>query len=55
MNLAARIAAPASAGRVLVSQRVAEQPPQGVRLVELGPVPLAGITQPVRLLEAHRT
>jgi hypothetical protein len=27
----------------------------GVRLVELGPLPLAGIIQPVRLLEVHQT
>jgi adenylate cyclase len=54
VNLAARIAAHASASRVLVSERVAERPPQGVRFVELGPVPLEGIADPVRLLEARR-
>jgi adenylate cyclase len=56
VNLAARIAAHASAGRVLVSERVAEAaPPQGVSFVELGRVQLAGIAQPVRLLEARRS
>ena len=55
VNLAARIAAHASASRVLVSERVAERaPPQGVTFVELGQVPLQGIAHPVRLLEARR-
>jgi class 3 adenylate cyclase len=55
VNLAARIAAHASASRVLVSERVAERaPPQGVAFVELGQVQLQGIAQPVRLLEARR-
>jgi adenylate cyclase len=55
VNLAARIAAYASAGRVLVSERVAEAaPPEGVTFVELGQVQLEGIAQPVRLLEARR-
>ncbi|HZA84918.1 MAG TPA: adenylate/guanylate cyclase domain-containing protein [Actinomycetes bacterium] len=55
VNLAARIAAHASASRVLVSERVAEgAPPQGVTFLELGQVPLKGIAQPVRLLEARR-
>jgi adenylate cyclase len=55
VNLAARIAAYASAGRVLVSERVAERaPPQGVTFVELGQVQLEGIARPVRLLEARR-
>jgi adenylate cyclase len=55
VNLAARIAAQASASRVLVSERVAERaPPQGVTFVELGLVRLEGITHPVRLLEARR-
>jgi adenylate cyclase len=55
VNLAARLAAHASAGRVLVSERVAEAaPPPGVRFVELGQVQLAGIARPVRLLEARR-
>jgi adenylate cyclase len=56
VNLAARIAAHASASRVLVSEPVAEQAsPQGVTFVELGVVQLEGIAQPVRLLEARRT
>jgi adenylate cyclase len=55
VNLAARIAAHASASRVLVSERVAERaPPQGVTFVELGQVQLEGIAHPVRLLEARR-
>jgi adenylate cyclase len=55
VNLAARIAAYASASRVLVSERVVERaPPQGVSFVELGPVRLEGIARPVRLLEARR-
>jgi adenylate cyclase len=55
VNLAARIAAYASASRVLVSERVAERaPPQGVTFVELGELPLKGFARPVRLLEAHR-
>jgi adenylate cyclase len=55
VNLAARIAAHAGAGRVLVSEPVAEAaPPQGVSFVELGQVRLAGIAQSVRLLEARR-
>jgi class 3 adenylate cyclase len=56
VNLAARIAAYASASRVLVSEPVAERtPPQGVTFVELGQVQLQGIARPVRLLEARRT
>jgi class 3 adenylate cyclase len=55
VNLAARIAAYASASRVLVSERVAERAPsQGVTFVELGQVQLKGIAHPVRLLEARR-
>src|ERR671937_1984535 len=55
VNLAARIAAHASASRVLVSERVAERaPPQGVTFVELGELPLKGFARPVRLLEARR-
>jgi adenylate cyclase len=56
VNLAARIAAHAGAGQVLVSQSVAESAmPEGVRFVELGEQPLEGIARPVRLLEARRT
>src|SRR5215207_3696173 len=55
VNLAARVAAYASASRVLVSEPVAERaPPQGVTFVELGQVPLEGIAHPVRVLEARR-
>jgi adenylate cyclase len=56
VNLAARMAAYARAGRVLASEPVAERaPPQGVTFVELGLVPLEGIAHPVRLLEARRS
>jgi adenylate cyclase len=55
VNLAARIAAHASASRVLVSGRVVERaPPRGVAFVELGLVRLEGIAHPVRLREARR-
>jgi class 3 adenylate cyclase len=55
VNLAARIAAYASAGRVLVSERVVEgAPPQGVTFAEEGQVQLEGFAHPVRLLEARR-
>ena len=51
VNLAARIAVYASAGRVLVSGRVVERAPaQGVTFVELGPAQLAGIAHPVGLV-----
>jgi adenylate cyclase len=55
VNLAARIAAHAGAGQVLVSGSVAESPPPtGVAFVEVGEVPLKGFASPVRLLEARR-
>jgi adenylate cyclase len=55
VNLAARIAAYASASRVLVSEPVVQRaPPHGVSFVELGLVQLEGIAHPVRLLEARR-
>jgi adenylate cyclase len=55
VNLAARIAARAGAGQVLVSQTVAESAsPQGVTFMELGKLRLKGIARPVRLLEACR-
>jgi adenylate cyclase len=55
VNLAARIAAHAGASQVLVSGSVAESaPPQGVRFVEQGELPLKGFAHPVRLLEACR-
>jgi adenylate cyclase len=54
VNLAARIAARASAGQVLVSERVAESAsPTGVRFLALGELRLKGIAQPVRVLEAR--
>jgi adenylate cyclase len=54
VNLAARLAARAGPGQVLVSDRVAASaPPQGVRFVELGELPLKGIARPVRVLEAR--
>jgi adenylate cyclase len=56
VNLAARIAAHAGPGQVLVSERVAEVgPPAGVALVEAGEVQLKGFARPVRLLEAARS
>jgi adenylate cyclase len=55
VNLAARIAAHAGASQVLVNGSVAESaPPQGVRFVEQGELPLKGFAHPVRLLEACR-
>jgi class 3 adenylate cyclase len=54
VNLAARIAARASAGQVLVSDSVAEAaPPQGVSFVELGRLRLKGMGRRVRVLEAR--
>ena len=54
VNLAARIAAHAGAGQVLVSVSVAESaPPTGVRFVEFGELRLKGFAQPVRVLEAR--
>jgi adenylate cyclase len=55
VNLAARIAAHAGAGQVLVSQRVAEAAqPGGVVFTDAGEVELKGFARPVRLLEARR-
>jgi class 3 adenylate cyclase len=55
VNLAARIAAYASASRVLVSERVAERaPPEGVAFVGGEEVRLEGFAHPVRLLEVRR-
>jgi class 3 adenylate cyclase len=55
VNLAARIAAHAAAGQVLVSPSVAESaPPEGVRFVEAGERRLEGFAGAVRLLEARR-
>jgi adenylate cyclase len=54
VNLAARIAASAGAGQVLVSEGVARRAaPPGVTFVDLGELPLKGIARPVRLLEAR--
>jgi len=54
VNLAARIAAHAGAGQVLVSQSVVEAAsPEGVAFVELGELRLKGIARPVRVLEAR--
>jgi adenylate cyclase len=56
VNLAARLAAHATAGQVLASQRVAESaPPAGVHFVELGELELKGFAHPVRVLEARNT
>src|SRR5512132_3180619 len=55
VNLAARIAAQAGAGQVLVSQSVADSAaPAGVRYLELGALRLKGFARPVPLLEARR-
>jgi adenylate cyclase len=55
VNLAARIAARAGAGQVLVSDSVVDSPPpKGVAFTEVGKVPLKGFASPVRLLEARR-
>jgi adenylate cyclase len=55
VNLAARIAAHAGAGQVLVSRSVAESaPPGGVVFTDAGEVELKGFARPVRLLEARR-
>jgi adenylate cyclase len=55
VNLAARFAAHARAGQVLVSQSVVETAsPQGVIFVALGDVRLEGISRPVRVFEARR-
>jgi adenylate cyclase len=55
VNMAARIAAYASAGQVLVSDevlRVTTDP--GVQFVDIGSVELKGVSRPVRLHEARR-
>jgi adenylate cyclase len=54
VNLAARLAARAGAGQVLVSQSVAEAAaPDGVTFAEVGKLRFRGIAQPVRVLEAR--
>jgi adenylate cyclase len=53
VNLAARIAAQAAAGQVLVSQSVADSAaPEGLSFVELGELWLKGFAHPLPLLEA---
>jgi adenylate cyclase len=55
VNLAARIAARATAGQVLVSQSVAELAlHQGVTFVDVEELQLKGFARPVRVLEAGR-
>jgi adenylate cyclase len=55
VNLAARIAAQAGAGQVLVGDSVPESASlEDVTFVEVGEVELKGITRAVRLLEARR-
>jgi class 3 adenylate cyclase len=55
VNLAARVAARAQAGQVLVTGSVAEAPaPAGVSFAELGGLRLKGFAAPVRVLEARR-
>ena len=56
VNLAARIAARAQAGQVLVTEAVAAAVPGGgVAFSDLGELRLKGFTAPVRLLEARRS
>jgi class 3 adenylate cyclase len=55
VNLAARIAAHARPGQVLVSQSVVESAsPESVSFVELQELRLKGFAHPVRLLEGCR-
>jgi adenylate cyclase len=55
VNLAARVAARAVGGQVLVSESVVESPhPPGVTFTELAEMELKGIPQPVRVFEARR-
>ena len=55
VNLAARLAAHARGGQVLVTAAVAEAPaPDGVGYTDLGKLQLKGFTAPVRVLEARR-
>jgi adenylate cyclase len=54
VNLAARVAAHARGGQVLVTAAVAEAPaPDGVTYTDLGKLQLKGFTAPVRVLEAR--
>ena len=55
VNLAARVAARAHAGQVLVTAGVAEAPaPDGVSYADLGDLQLKGFSAPVHVLEARR-
>jgi class 3 adenylate cyclase len=54
VNLAARVAASAQAGQVLVTAAVAQAPhPDGVAFTDLGDLQLRGFSAPVRVLEAR--
>jgi adenylate cyclase len=55
VNMAARIAAHATAGQTLVSSEVASLATGGLRFRDLGPVELKGFQQPVPLFEALST
>jgi adenylate cyclase len=56
VNLAARVAARAQAGQVLVTEAVAAAVPgDGVAFSDLGELRLKGFSAPVRLLEARRS
>ena len=56
VNLAARVAARAQGGQVLVTGAVAEaSAPDGVTYTDLGELQLKGFTAPVRVLEARPT
>jgi class 3 adenylate cyclase len=54
VNVAARLAARADPGQVLVGEALARLGADGVQLREVGPVELKGITQPVLAFEAVR-
>ncbi len=55
VNIAARIAARAGADQVFVGEDATrEVTPDGFQLVEVGPVQLKGIAEPVTVYEAHR-
>ncbi len=55
VNIAARIAAQAGPGQVLVGEAVAAGgAPAGVRFEKMGPVPLKGVVRPVALYRAVR-
>jgi adenylate cyclase len=53
--IAARIASTAGPGQVLVGEAVTtNEPPEGVRFVEIGGFPLKGVARPVTLYQALR-